>query len=158
MRFYFVPNRLFWLVCLVVSITLLFLIVLPVGAQDTTPVVPPDVLPPGDALTQFFAFILNVIAPLGSSLLTTTLVSVIKLFTPETVSATIIRNVVAGVLTVLYWVAVRYNFQDTFASVGQFLVTIIPAALLLYGNFLGSSRIHRQAVEEKTPILSYKRS
>lgn len=150
-------NQLFWLVCFVLSLVLIFALPLVTFAQDTGPVIPPDVLPPGDALQGLFAFILNVIAPFGTSLLTTTLVSLAKMFLPESVSAVTIRNVIAGALTILYWLAVQYGFQNTFASIGQFLVTVIPALLMLYGNFVGSSRIHRQAVEEQTPVWSYKR-
>lgn len=174
MTFYFIPNRLFWLVCLVVSLALLFLIVLPVMAQDQTPVptagdvvvvdepsspvIPPDVLPATDAGAAVLALVLNFLAPFAASPLTTTLVSVLKLFLPTSISAPTIRNVVAAVLTVLYWLAVHYNFQDTFQSVGQFLVTVLPAAFLLYKNFVDSSRIHDEAVKAQTPLLSFKRT
>lgn len=176
MHFYFVPNRLFWLVSLVICTALLFLMVLPVAAQEQTPVptaddvvvvdvdpgispvIPPDVIPVGDAATQLVALILNFLIPFGTSPLTTTLVSVVKLFTPANISAGLIKNVIAAILTVGYWLAVHYNFQDSFASVGQFLVTIVPAVFLLYKNFVDSSRIHEDAVKSNTALLSFKRT
>lgn len=175
MQVYFIPNRLFWLVCLFVSLVLLFLMVMPAAAQevtdpapieistpgaptDTTPVIPPDVLPVSDAGAALVALVLNFLVPFASSPLTTALVSVVKLVIPESVSAGLIKNVVAGVLTIGYWLAVHYNFQDAFASVGQFLVTVLPAVFLLYKNFVDSSRIHEDAVKANSTLLGYQRT
>lgn len=174
MHFFFVPNRRFYLLVGLMVSLLLFLVILPVMAQeqtpvatagdvvvvdtDTSPVIPPDVLPVSDAGAALLALLLNFLAPFAASPLTTTLVSVVKLFLPTSISAPTIRNVIAAAVTVIYWLAVHYNFQDTFQSVGQFLVTVLPAVFMLYKNFVDSSRIHDEAVKAQTPILSYKRT
>lgn len=124
----------------------------------TAPIIPPDVLPVGDAAAQLFALVLNMLVPFASSPLTATLVSIAKFFIPSNVSAGLIKNVVAALLTVLYWVAVHYNFQATFTSIGQALVTIVPAIFLVYKNFFDSSRIHEDAVKAQTALLGYKRT
>lgn len=138
----------------------LFVLVLPALAQDTTPpVIPPDVIPVADAGAALIALVLNFLAPFGSSPLTTALTSLLKMVVPESLlSGPALRNIVAAVLTVGYWLAVHYNFQDAFASIGGFLVTVLPAAFMLYKNFVGSSDIYKQAVDAKTPVLSYKRT
>lgn len=157
---FFTPNRNFYLlVGLLVALVLIFALPLVSLAQDTSaPVIPPDVLPVGEAGSQLFAFILNMLVPFAASPLTTTLVAVAKLFIPDSISAGVIKNVIAAILTVLYWVAVRYNFQDTFASIGQFLVTAVPAAFLLFKTFVDSSRIHEDAVKSNFRLLGYKRT
>lgn len=177
MHFFFVPNRRFYLlVGLMVSLVLMFSLTAAVHAQEVTdpapisistptpdetpitPVIPPDVLPVADAGAALFALLLNLIVPFASSPLTTTLVAVVKLFVPANISAGIIKNVIAAILTGLYWLAVHYNFQDTFASLGQFLVTVVPAAFLVYKNFVDSSRIHEDAVRSDFRLLGYKRT
>lgn len=177
MHVFFVPNRRFYLlVGLMVSLVLLIALVIPAMAQeqtpvptagdvvvvgtepDATPVIPPDVLPVSDAGAALLALVLNFLIPFGSSPLTTTLVSIAKLFIPDKVSAGLIKNIVAAFLTIGYWLAVHYNFQDAFASVGQALVTIVPAIFLLYKNFVDSSRIHEDAVKSGSTLLAFKRT
>lgn len=177
-RIFFVPNRRFLL--LVGLMALLAVLVIPALAQEvtdpapvdistptveppidlppTSPVIPPDVLPVGEAGAALFALILNMLVPFASSPLTTTLVAVAKLFVPSKISAGLIKNLIAAILTILYWLAVRYNFQDMFASFGQALVTIIPAIFLVYKNFVDSSRIHEDAVRSDFTLLGYKRT
>lgn len=159
-RLFFVPNRnFFFLAVLVISLVLIFALPLVSFAQDTSaPVIPPDVLPVGEAGSQLFALLLNLIVPFASSPLTTTLVALAKLFIPDSISAGVIKNVIAAILTALYWVAVHYNFQDTFASIGQFIVTVVPAVFLVYKNFVDSSRIHEDAVKSNFRLLGYKRT
>lgn len=146
-----------------IYLTLLWVIILAgvhtVLAQETTPVIPPDVLPVTDAASQLIALVLNFLAPFASSPLTTLLTQVLKMVVPESVaSAALLKNIVAGVLTISYWLAVRYNFQDAFASVGGFLVTVLPAVFLLYKNFVGSSLIHEEAARAGNVLLGAKRS
>lgn len=172
-RLYFAPNQLFWLVVFVVSLVLILTLPFAVMAQDETPppevtelpptatpalepVIPPDVMSPEDAGTVSLTAVLSIVAAFANGVLTATIVSVLKLFLPT--DATILKNVVGTALTVLYWLAVRYNFGDTFESAGQFAVTVIPALLTLYGGLQGSKAIHQQAVKSNFPLLSYKRS
>lgn len=135
-----------------------FFLVYPVFAQDTPPVIPPDVLSPDQALNGLLALFMSTFAAFTGSMLTTTIVSVLKLFVPSTVDAGILKNIVGALLTVLYWLAVRYGFSDTFASVGQAIITIVPALIALFGTIVGSSALHKLAVKYGFPIFSYKRT
>lgn len=127
----------------------------PTPEPVTDPVVPPDVLTPGDSGNLILTAILTAIAAFAGSALTATIVSVLKMFTNT--DASLLKNVVGAVLTVAYWLAVRYGFGDMFQSVGQFLITFVPAFIQLYGTLVGSAALHRQAVKYHFPLLNYER-
>lgn len=129
--------------------------VTPTPEPVTDPVVPPDVLAPEDSGNLLLVALLTSIAAFANSALTTTFVSVLKMFTNW--DAVIMRNVIGAALTIIYWIAVRYGFGDMFESVGQFLITAVPAFFQLYGTIIGSSAIHRQSVKHDFPVLSYER-
>lgn len=156
-RFLFIPNRRFWLV-LTFIFGLFLLTASVVAAQDSGYVIPPDVMTPDQAGQAGINLVLSIVAAFGGSILTAAIVSLLKLFVPDTVDAGTIKNVVALVLTVLYWLAVRYGFGEAFTSIANFLVVIIPAGITLYGSFIGSSMLHQQAVAHNAPVLGYQRT
>ncbi len=121
----------------------------------TDPVVPPDVMTPEDSGNLLLVALLTSIAAFANGALTTAFVSVLKMFTNwDTV---MMRNVIGAALTIIYWIAVRYGFGEMFESVGQFLITAVPAFFQLYGTIVGSSALHRQSVKHDFPVLSYER-
>lgn len=130
--------------------------VTPTAEPVLNPVIPPDVVSPGDAGVISLTAILSIVAAFANGLLTATIVSLLKLFLPT--DATVLKNVVGGGLTILWWLAVRYNFEGMFESAGQFFVTVVPALVTLLGGLRLAPAIHEDAVAHNFPLLSYQRT
>jgi hypothetical protein len=127
----------------------------PTPEPVTNPVVPPDVLTPEDSGNLLLTAIFTAFAAFANGALTTTFVTVIKMFTNW--DPVIWRNIIGAALTIIYWIMVRYGFGEMFESAGQFLLTAVPAFVQLYGTIVGSSALHRQSSKHEFPVLGYER-
>lgn len=155
MRFYFVPNRLFWLVCLVVSLVLLLVMVMPVMAQDVTPI------PPDEAANTLLTDIVTIIASWGAVVgaAGSILVGFAK-YIPglKTINAPVLSIIVNGLLMVGYWAAQHFGILPQYQlGLGQ-IESVGQALLALVSAVLGSGLFYRQAVIAKLPVMGYKRT
>ena len=136
----------------------LFLFALPVFAQDSASPIPPDVMTPEQAATLGFQTLLAVISAFVGSGLTAAIVGGLKYFVPPEWDTGLMKNVIGGLLTVVYWLAVRYGFGNAFQSVAQFAIVAIPAFITLYGTLKGAPAIHEAASAVKLPLIGYDRT
>lgn len=155
----FVPNRSFYFVVVfLVSLSLILALPITAFAQDTgSPIIPPDVMSPEQALTLLLSTVLAIGSTFVGGALNTAIVNVLKPFVP--IPADTLKNYTGLGLVILYWIAFRFGAVGTFESVGQFLTVLLPALINLIGTPAASSAIHAFAVRYKLyPVLSYQRT
>ncbi len=184
MKFYFVPNRLFMAILIVLVLAVL---VVPAFAQDTSfatntpaleepvptvvapdPVVTPvpDPAPdvqqpinPDQAGEMLLSTILGIIAAgAGGSALTAFFVGLLKHVSKlDNISAPSLNFFVGGVLTVVYWIVSHFGYASQFKAASDFILTSGPALITFLATMWGASKIHKGAVAEKIAVFGYKR-
>ena len=97
------------------------------------------------------------VAGFGSAPITLLLVSIFKRFLPQ-VEGGIIQFVTAIVLTLLFWLAQYFGYEQQFRSVVEALLVIAPAVIALLTTLLGSSQLYKSAKKADLPVVGYARS
>lgn len=136
---------------------IVFAVVVPVLAQDTPPtaVVPPV----EDAANALITMLTGLMAGAVGLPITVTLVALLKRIPAlNVVSGELLALAVAGVITVITWIARRYGFEGQVNASLEFLQVIIPALSILIGNLVASAAAYRAASAVNAPVIGYKRS
>lgn len=180
-------SRLFWLVVLVVSLSLLFAVV--VSAQDVTdepaptlviitpgptsepPIVvdePPAPVAPvfeapafNDALQAFLAALVAIFASAIASPITAPLVSLIKRIPIplfQNMSGQVVNVLVALVLSAVFWVGQVFGFSAQVDTAYRLVYALLPFVAGAGANFLSNAAVYSVGKNNKMPVLGYQRS
>src|SRR5574337_45363 len=143
MRHYLLPN---WRFFALIMLTLLFVDVIYVLAQDIT-VPPPATLTPTGIIVAFNFFV-------GTALVTA-LVGLEKMFLPATISANTLKEWTAVIISALYFALVLSGHMDWFTSGSTLLEKLIPSVVGIIGLFQGSSWFHQVSERVNLPVVGY---
>lgn len=170
---YFVPNRLFWVLLVVL---IMVLVAVPVLAQDATPeptAEPPIVVdnPPaptapvfeapafGDAVQALEAALVAILATAIASPITAPLVSLVKrLPFLATVPGNVINLGVAIVLSAVMWLGQAFGLAGQVDTAFKLLFVLLPFISGIGSNFVSNQAVFKAGVKQNVPVLSYQRT
>lgn len=132
-------------------------LLMPVHAQDATPA---PISPPIETLPEIPTSPAGAIAAytfFGGSALVTLLVSLEKKFVPESISAEVLKQWTAIVVTIIFVVLVYSGNVSWFSKGADVLTNVLPYVTGIIGVLFGSSALHNLSAKVGIPLAGYKR-